>query len=173
MWELSTLRTYWSGLKKLYQVHWAWPHWTTTQALHAQITTELQNGSSLSVVRTILSAAAWAGMLGYLDEPIPAGMGKLPKAAAKRQTHAPRDWVSFAALTEMAEATNMPMEWCVVATAVLSTIMGLRKSEATTRKLPDHPHAACPQSLMSLKKQSHWGGEFIYVTTNRPPFYVQ
>ena len=89
MWELSTLRTYRTSLGNLYQVHWARPHWTTTQALDAQITTELQNGSSQSVVRTILSVAAWAGTLGYLDEPIPAGMGKVPKAAGKRQTRPP------------------------------------------------------------------------------------
>ena len=135
MWELSTLRTYRSSLKKLYRVHWAQPHWTTTQALDAQITTELQNGSSPSVVRTILSAAAWAGTLGYLDEPIPAGMVKLPKAAAKRQTRVPLEWGPFAVLTEMAETANTPMEWCVVAAAVLSTIMGLQISEAATLKL--------------------------------------
>ena len=51
MWELSTLRTYRSGLRKLYQVQWARPHWTMTQALDAQITTELHNGSSPSVVQ--------------------------------------------------------------------------------------------------------------------------
>ena len=135
MWELSTLRTYRTGLRKLYQVHWARPHWTTTQAWDAQVTAELQNGSSPSVVRTILSAAAWAGTLGYLDKPIPTGMGKLPKAAAKRQTRAPPEWGSFAALAEMTEAANTPMEWCVVAAAVLSTIMGLRISAAATLKL--------------------------------------
>ena len=116
MWELNTPRPYRSGLRKLYQVHWARPHWTTTQALDAQITTELQNGSSPSVVRTILSVAAWAGTLGYLDEPIPAGMGKLPKAAAKRQTRAPPEWGSFAALTEMAETASTARQW----TGVLS-----------------------------------------------------
>ena len=131
MCELGTLRTYRSGLRKLYRVHRARPHWTTTQALDAQITTELQNGSSQSAVRTILSAAAWSGTLGYLDEPIPASMGKLPKAAAKRQTRPPPEWGSFAALTEMAARASTPMEWCVVAAAVLSTVMGLQISKGS------------------------------------------
>ena len=73
--------------------------------------------------------------VGVTGRAHPGRHGEITESSSQETNTRPPEWGSFAAITEMAEAANTPMKWCVVAAVVLSTIMGLRISEAATLKL--------------------------------------
>ena len=65
------------------------------KALDAQITTQLRKAFDPGAMRTLLSAAAEAATVGYLNKPIPPNMGNMLNAAAKCGDTAPPKCGSF------------------------------------------------------------------------------
>ena len=71
------------------------------------------------------------GHWGTWMSPSQQAWGSCRRRQQKDKQGPPLEWGSFAALPEMAARASTPMEWCVVAAAVLSTVMGLRISKGS------------------------------------------
>ena len=153
MWETSTLKTYRSGLRKLFQVHWARLEWSTPKALmpksrpnsemdHSQVSyapsSRQQRGQQQWDIWMRPSRQAWG------------------KCSRWQQNEGSLQWGSFAVLMEMAKQANTPLECCVVAAAVLSTLTALRILETTTLKVRNINGLARRSTFWDQKVNHKW-----------------